>query len=430
MNFLLIESLRKGIPPQRGVEKYSIGNKRLIEGIRKFHLSQLYNVGKIRFICGSWGSGKTHLFRLIREFAFQENAVVSNVDLSMDTAPFNKFEKVFYSIVRNILTPISYHDEAYVDITPFRRLIEESLCYLSGVKLTNNEKITPENLSLAIEKLMENKGIDIDFKKMISHYWKSCIQEEKLETTEKENTTDQSSEIKTRDQIQEEILQWFAGEGTISSYRDFKINKIIKKENAKLMLQSLTEFIKLSGYKGIVILFDEAEQSYSIMRKSARKDAYNNLLSLINNIENIPGMFLIYATTPDFYIHEKHGIKIYGALSQRIGMPEDKQPLALDMVWNLDKIHTDLTDYQEAAKKIRKVYLEVFPNSKDSIMDENATLQFVKDLEDGHSEIGTFKQLWRRLVISLIRKFDLQQEGIEVSNEEINEDFMNVARES
>lgn len=38
--------------------------------------------------------------------------------------------------------------------------------------------------------------------------------------------------------------------------------------------RSLAEFIKLAGYQGLVILFDEAEMSYSVMRKSALKEAH------------------------------------------------------------------------------------------------------------------------------------------------------------
>ncbi len=57
------------------------------------------------------------------------------------------------------------------------------------------------------------------------------------------------------------------------------------------MLRSLAGFAKLAGYKGILILFDEAEQSYSVMRKSALREAQNNLLSLINNIQALPGIF-------------------------------------------------------------------------------------------------------------------------------------------
>lgn len=411
----IIENLRHGIPPHRGVERYSVGNESLIEGIQKYHLSQIADVGKIRFINGSWGGGKTHLFRIIRDMAFKEKCIVSNVELTINSAPISKFEQVFYSIVRNISTPTHYQEIPFGDVTPFGSLVEESLHHLGGYQPDVVGDITHEHFTKAVEKLMTNKGIDIDFKKSIQHYWRTYLPE--------------SAESTAVEQTQGEILQWFAGEGTIGAYRKrFGINKMISRQNAKLMLQSLAEFIKLAGYKGLVILFDEAEQSYSNMRKTALKDAHNNLLSLINNIENIPGIFLIYATTPDFFNDPKHGIVIYGALSGRIGKPEDRVPKALDTVWNLDAVVPKLEDYQEVAKKIHNIYCTAFPDSQNKIADEAKTVQFVKELHLKHPKYSALK-FWRVMMTALIQKYDLQMEGEDVPTEKIYPDVMDRLRE-
>ena len=103
---------------------------------------------------------------------------------------------------------------------------------------------------------MADHGIDIDFKKMIQKYWETFLPE--------------SAEPIIVEQTRAEVLQWFSGEGTVGNYRKrFDVSKMVSKENAKLMLQSLAGFVRLSGYRGLLILFDEAEQAYSVMRKSA-----------------------------------------------------------------------------------------------------------------------------------------------------------------
>jgi len=104
----VVESLRKGIPPQRGVDLYSVGNEKLIDGIKKYHLSGIGDRGIIRFVSGSWGAGKTHFFRLLREVAFQHDCLVSNVELDLNSAALNKFERVFYAIVSRIQTATYY----------------------------------------------------------------------------------------------------------------------------------------------------------------------------------------------------------------------------------------------------------------------------------------------------------------------------------
>ena len=298
----VVESLRKGIPPQRGVDLYSVGNEKLIDGIKKYHLSGIGDRGNIRFLSGSWGAGKTHFFRLLREVAFQHDCLVSNVELDLNSAALNKFEKVFYSIVSHVLTPTYYSEQGLVEAAPFGTVLRESLAYLAtGTRSIANE-ITYEQYAKASELLMGNHAIDIDFKKMVQHYWQTFLPE--------------SADPVVVEQTRGEILQWFSGEGTVGQYRKrFGVSKMVSKENAKLMLQSLAGFVRQAGYRGLVILFDEAEQAYSVMRKSALRDAQNNLLSLINNIESLSGLFLLYATTPDFYTDPKHGIVTYGALS-------------------------------------------------------------------------------------------------------------------
>lgn len=406
----VVESLRKGTPPQRGVDLYSVGNDKLIAGIKKFHLSGIEEKGIIRFISGSWGAGKTHFFRLLREVAFQNNCLVSNVQLDQ-AAALNKFESVFYSILRNISTA-SYLTET--ETAPFGQVLKESLAYLSTGNREVSNEVSYEDYLKAREALIIERSIDIDFKKMIQKYWETFLPE---------------SDLALQEQRRGEILQWFSGEGSVAMYRKrFEVNKIVNKDNAKLMLQSLAGFVRLSGYKGLLILFDEAEQSYSIMRKSSLRDAHNNLLSLINNIEALKGLFLIYATTPDFFTDPKHGIITYGALSGRIGEPKKEgQPRALDPIWNFDQVVTDLSDYQTAAKKILSIYATAYPEAARELPSEAKVENFVKEVYDEHS--AYFVCFWRVLVIALITHFDDHLEGEIRPVETLCDDVMARARE-
>lgn len=409
------ESLRKGIPPQRGVDLYSVGNEKLIEGIKKHHLSGIGERGIIRFVSGPWGAGKTHFFRLLREVAFQNNCLVSNVQLNVDDAALNKFERVFYSIIRNISTPSYFSENQNYEAAPFGRVLQESLVYLAtGIRATNNES-SYEDYVKARESLMVDHSIDIDFKKMVQKYWETFLPE--------------SLDPALQEQTRAEILQWFSGEDSVGMYRSrFEVNKIVSKDNAKLMLQSLAGFVRLSGYKGLVILFDEAEQAYSIMRKSSLRDAHNNLLSLINNIGDLSGLFLIYATTPDFFNDPKHGIEIYGALKDRIGRPDHRQPRALDTIWNLDETVTDLSSYQTVANRIRNVYAAAYPEAASELPREAEVKAFVKELFDIHPTLSGVR-FWRVLVTALITHFDDHLEGEIRSAETIYGDVMDHLRE-
>jgi hypothetical protein len=81
---------------------------------------------------------------------------------------------------------------------------------------------------------MADESIDIDFKKNDSKILETFLPE--------------AADAATQDQLRAEILQWFQREGSIGAYRKrFGINKMINKDSAKLMLQSLAGFIRRSG---------------------------------------------------------------------------------------------------------------------------------------------------------------------------------------
>lgn len=412
----IIESLRRGLPPQRGTRHYAVGHDKLIQGIRRFHLSGISDKGIIRFISGHWGSGKTHFFRLMREEAFESGCLVSAVELNVNEAPLNKFERVFFSIVRNIVTPNYFAGEAQASVAPFGIVLREALAYLATGEHGQPHEVTHEDFMTATEKLMACSAIDIDFRKIVKHYWETWLPD--------------SPDPAIIDQKRDELLQWFSGEGTVGHWRkNYDANKIVSKDNAKLMLQSLAAFVQLVGYRGLVILFDEAEMSYSIMRKSALRDAQNNLLHLLNNVSELAGLFLLYATTPDFYTDSKHGIVIHGALATRIGKPSDRPPKALDNVWNLDAVNFTVEQYQEAARKILAVYAAAYPGIQDELPDESTVNKFVADMHELHPSLSQVR-FWRVLTAATVRILDDVMQGEELVTPQTYRDVMADLRES
>jgi hypothetical protein len=232
----VVESLREGIPPQRGVELYSVGHEELIDGIKCRHLERIGEAGRIRFISGSWGAGKTHFFRLLREVAFQSGCLVSSVELNVNEAALNKFERVFDSIVRNIATPDYHRLGLATEAAPFGHVLQESLTYLGTGNRSVVNEVSHDHYSEACKKLMTDPGIDIDFKKIVGKYWETFLPE--------------APDPVIQEQTREEILQWFSGEGTVGSFRKrFGVNKVVSRQNAKLMLQSLANFVKLAQAK-------------------------------------------------------------------------------------------------------------------------------------------------------------------------------------
>ena len=410
----IIEELRKGTPSTRYASYYSAGSSDFLESVQSRHLGRSPRGGRIRFISGSWGSGKTHFLRLVREKAFEAGFLVSTVELSADEAPFNKFEQVFYQIVRNITSPEMYADGDLYRSDPFGEVLKRVM--LKGVP-DPAEPVPYDVLNDVVQNVMSENSIDIDFRRIVTNYLKTYLPD----------GTDQATLDDTRGQL----MQWFAGEGTIGPYRSkFGVQKLVNRSNARTMLAGLSKFtVNVGGYAGLLVLLDEAEHTYSTMRRSSLKQAHNNLLHLINGIEQSQGALLIYTATPDFFSSDTYGIQVYGALAQRIGIPGDHPPRAVDRIWNLDKIETSLNQYQAAACKVREIYMVAEPESQDDILSEGYLKARVEELVRDNPEYSPVRT-WRVVITGTVKLLDASAMGEEApSSGDLYDDVMADLRE-
>lgn len=347
----VIEALRNGQPPKRFVSSYSVGNEAFLEDVREEHLDAGTMFGRIRFISGSWGSGKTHFLRLLREKAFEANHLVATVELDRDEAPLNKFERVFHRIAQSITSPEMYRENDLDRVDPLGEVLRRAL--LGGSSETKESAhASQQALREAEETLFATPNLDPDFRRVIAGYWRTLL-------------PDVADSIALEEQ-RALALSWFKGEGTLATYRKaFGVQKMVDRTNARTMLQSLSFLARHLGYAGLVVLLDEGELSTSVLRRSDVRAAHNNLRHLIDGIQDNNGPFAVYAATPDFFLNADYGVVVYGALAQRIGRPAEVEPAAYERVWNLDALRTDPRDYEEAAGRIRGVYLQARPSAVD-----------------------------------------------------------------
>lgn len=392
----IIESLRNGVPPRRGASAYAAGTE-FVEKVRRRHLDGGVDNGKIRFVNGSWGSGKTHFFRLLREQAFDANLLVSTVELTADQTPFNKFERVLYEIVRNITSPAMYREGNLSEALPFGFVLREAL----EAKATELESMAMAAESLSAEVMMR-EDLDIDFRRVVSAFWRTFTAED-LDLT---SLADQRGTL----------LQWFEGEGQSTVLRrDFGIQKMVTKENARIILASIGHFVKWLGYGGLLILLDESEMSHSTMRKASLKQAHNNLLHLINEVGETRGLFLLYAAVPEFYNDPRAGIVQYGALAARIGKPANKPPATLDKIWNIDYLDASDTHFVEAAMNIRDLYLIAYGDEGNSVISAGELQTRTEVLLSEHPEFASVSK-WRVVITGVVELLDRSLEGEPLPN--------------
>jgi len=135
----IISALRLGIPPHNHVINFTVGRSQEIDRLKNI-LKKGENSALL--LLANYGSGKTHLLKLIREMALQENYAVSLIALDAKAAiKFNKMDQIFGTICRYIEIPnienkgINYFFDFIVNI--FKSLIKGDNIEQFGVSYTD-----------------------------------------------------------------------------------------------------------------------------------------------------------------------------------------------------------------------------------------------------------------------------------------------------
>src|SRR3972149_4694371 len=104
--YRIINALRKGTPPEEGVDLYSVGREQLLSYFDdKLIEIKKYGVSDVKFVSADFGDGKSHFLDLLRDLALKHNFVVSKVELHSREAPFDQLPIVIQRIMANIATP-------------------------------------------------------------------------------------------------------------------------------------------------------------------------------------------------------------------------------------------------------------------------------------------------------------------------------------
>ena len=124
------------------------------------------------------------------------------------------------------------------------------------------------------------------------------------------------------------LLAWLSAgkEHKLSDYRKLGLSPArITKHNARHMLRSLAEIIKIAGYSGLIVGIDNLEalilnSGLDLIRytKQRREDAYEVIRELIDEIDKLHNIMFVFAFDTKLADDENAGIKSYQALWMRI----------------------------------------------------------------------------------------------------------------
>lgn len=293
----VIQALVAGVVPRVGLHHIQVGRAAEVGALVK-DIDRIADGGSsCRFIIGEYGAGKTFFLSLMRLIALERRCVTIHADLAPDRrihATGGQARGLYAEAVRNMATRTKQEGGALPSVV--ERFVTECVKESSEQGL-GVEAIIDKRLS-ALQELVGGH----DFATVLKAYWQA--------------SEDGNEALKAA------ALRWLRAEfSTKTEARQaLGVRNIIDDADVYDSLKLLAQFVRLAGYSGLVIVFDEMVNLYKLQSAQARNQNYEQILRIVNDMlqGNSEGVGFIFGGTPEFLMDSRRGLFSYEALQSRL----------------------------------------------------------------------------------------------------------------
>ena len=293
----VIQALVAGVVPRGGLHHIQVGRAAEVGALVK-DIDRIADGGSsCRFIIGEYGAGKTFFLSLMRLIALERRCVTIHADLAPDRrihATGGQARGLYAEAVRNMATRTKQEGGALPSVV--ERFVTECVKEASEQGL-GVEAVIDKRLS-ALQELVGGH----DFATVLKAYWQA--------------SEDGNEALKVA------ALRWLRAEfSTKTEARQaLGVRNIIEDADIYDSLKLLAQFVRLAGYSGLVIVFDEMVNLYKLQSAQARNQNYEQILRVVNDMlqGNSEGVGFIFGGTPEFLMDSRRGLFSYEALQSRL----------------------------------------------------------------------------------------------------------------
>lgn len=380
----IMNSLQGGVVPREGLEYIAVGREKEINAI--LHDVEIIEDGgaAFRFVVGKYGSGKSFLLQIIRNYVMKRGFVVVDADLSPERRLMGTKGQglaTYKEFIRNMSTKtrpdggaLSLILEKWISNIQ-TQLMSTGLYDIGSTELTCAVTTKIYEVISEVQEMVHG----FDFAKVISLYWEAY----------REGNDDKKSKA----------LKWFRGEYAIKTEarQELGINIIITDEDWYEYIKVLAAFMVKAGYKGMYILVDELVNLYKIPSSVSRQYNYEKMLTMYN--DTLQGkahhIGIIMSGTPQCVEDTRRGVFSYDALRSRLEAGRFSTEATTDMLAPILRLQP--LSYEEMTVLIEKLALihAGLYNYKSSI----TTDDLVSFLKIEYSRIGATTNITPREII-------------------------------
>lgn len=337
----LLNSLSAGVTPRIGLEYMAVGRKREIETLLE-DLANIREGGSIfRIIVGRYGSGKSFLLQIIRNYAMDRDYVVTDADLSPErklTGNRGSGLATYRELLQNMATKVR-PDGGALNAILERWISAVQMQLMKDEGLSMNDPRLTERMELSIMQAihrMDDRVHGYDFSRVLSAFWQGhrtgC------------------------DEMKNAALKWLRGEyqTKTEANAELGVRVIIDDDTWFDYIKLLSDFVKQLGYAGLIMLLDEGVNLYKISNTQSRNNNYEKLLNMFNDTMQgkVQGLGVYLCGTPQFVEDNRRGLFSYEALRTRLAGSRFAKELK-DMQGPL--IYLDKLTYEELFVLLHKI---------------------------------------------------------------------------
>lgn len=304
----VINALRQGVVPEKGLNLLATGQENTRDHLMDL-LEEIHN-GKsaFKFIRGPYGAGKTFLCSWLRQYALENEFVVSLINIGADQ-PLSDLPIFFSGIINGLRTPEKRDSSALADVLESWLLtVHRKTAQIEGLKPF--DKNTVNELLPLVENRIESdlsaiSNIEPCFSPALRSFYRA--------------------QVKSDQKTASNAIAWMSGSRSVPSdaLKEIGVKGYLEANQVFSRMRALLEIIAGSRFKGMLLMVDELELIRKFPHTRQREQALETLRMLIDETgkNGFPGCLLIFTGTDTFFEDDRAGLKSYQALDDRVASP-------------------------------------------------------------------------------------------------------------
>ena len=335
----IIDALRFGTVPRRGLELFAVGLERFEKVIDEELEMVAAGKGRFKAVRGEYGTGKTFFARWLEHRALEKGFATTLVQISETETPLYKMETVYRRAIEALQTK-EWSDGAFRSLVDrwFFQLEEE---VLAQGKVDPNDDAAVERAvgDLLEQRLRVVSGTQPQFAAAL----RAC----------------HTARVRGDHATAEGLVAWLMGQHNVGAgvLRAANLKGDLDHDGAAGFFRGLLEVLRQTGRRGLLLVLDEVETIQRV-RADSREKSLNALRQLIDDLaaERYPGLYVLITGTPLFF-DGPQGVKRLPPLAQRLHTdfgPDPKFDAARAPQIRLQPF--DLEKLITAGRRVRELY--------------------------------------------------------------------------